>query len=114
MFLQAPDPNKEDVRIHLRELRKQVLPGVHIVFSHVIPLEQDMTEHHLWRLATQVLLLPPRQNHSTLAVFPSQSLIAWVHARSLLLMLLFRKLQYRALFSWNCPSGSEYIQLSAV
>lgn len=53
-LFEAPDPNKEDVRIHLRELRKQVLPGVHIVFSHVIPLEQDMTEHHLWRLATQL------------------------------------------------------------
>lgn len=42
--------------MHLQELRKHVLPGVHLVFSHVIPLEQDMTEHHLWRLATQVPL----------------------------------------------------------
>jgi len=43
--------------MHLQNLRKQVLAGVHIVFSHVIPLEKDMTQHHLWRLATQVLCL---------------------------------------------------------
>ena len=52
--LQAPQPHKEDVRQHLQQLRRQVLLGVHLVFSHVIPLEQDMTQHPLWRLATQV------------------------------------------------------------
>ncbi|DBA95101.1 TPA: hypothetical protein ACH3X1_002613 [Trebouxia sp. C0004] len=53
-LFQAPDPGAEDVRLHLQNLRKQVLAGVHIVFSHVIPLEKDMTQHHLWRLATQL------------------------------------------------------------
>lgn len=53
-LFQAPDPGGEDVRLHLQNLRKQVLAGVHIVFSHVIPLEKDMTQHHLWRLATQL------------------------------------------------------------
>lgn len=52
--LQAAEPSKEDVREHLQELRRQVLQGVHLVFSHVIPLEQDMTQHPLWQLATQV------------------------------------------------------------
>ena len=54
--MQAPQPHKEDVRQHLQQLRRQVLRGVHLVFSHVIPLEQDMTQHPLWRLATQVTL----------------------------------------------------------
>ena len=52
--LQAREPSKEDVRHHLQGLRAQVLQGVHLVFSHVIPLEQDMTQHPLWQLATQV------------------------------------------------------------
>lgn len=54
--LQAPEPGKEDVREHLQQLRRQVLAGVQLVFSHVIPLEQDMTQHPLWQLATQVRL----------------------------------------------------------
>ncbi|KAL0027020.1 hypothetical protein WJX79_009746 [Trebouxia sp. C0005] len=53
-LFQASDPGAEDVRAHLQNLRKQVLAGVHIVFSHVIPLEQDVTQHHLWRLASQL------------------------------------------------------------
>lgn len=53
-LFQAPQPLKEDVRQHLQQLRRQVLLGVHLVFSHVIPLEQDMTQHPLWRLATQL------------------------------------------------------------
>ena len=53
-LLQAADPSREDVRLHLAELKSQVLAGTHLVFSHVIPLEQDMTQHHLWRLANQV------------------------------------------------------------
>ena len=48
----------EDVRQHLQQLRRQVLAGVHLVFSHVIPLEQDVTQHPLWQLATQVCSAP--------------------------------------------------------
>ena len=54
MLMQAKIPNAQDVRIHLAEVRSQILAGTHLVFSHVIPLEHEMTQHHLWRLATQV------------------------------------------------------------
>lgn len=53
--LQAANPSREDVRLHLAELKRQILAGTQLVFSHVIPLEQDVTQHHLWRLATQVM-----------------------------------------------------------
>lgn len=55
--MQAEEPSAEDVRVHLAERKSQILAGTHLVFSHVIPLEQEMTQHHLWRLATQVCAL---------------------------------------------------------
>lgn len=54
MLMQADNPSAQDVRVHLAEVRSQILAGTHLVFSHVIPLEQEMTQHHLWRLATLV------------------------------------------------------------
>lgn len=40
-----------DVRQALAHERQQVLAGVRIVFTRVIPLEQDPATHPLWRLA---------------------------------------------------------------
>ncbi|KAG7672111.1 hypothetical protein KSW81_004994 [Nannochloris sp. 'desiccata'] len=42
---------KSDVRHVLTNYRKKVLKGVHLVFSRVIPLEQDPKTHELWRMA---------------------------------------------------------------
>ena len=56
MSSQASDPSQEDVRTHLAVLRRHVLSGTHIMFSHVIPRDEDMTQHHMWLLATRVLL----------------------------------------------------------
>ena len=58
-MIQAASPSQEDVRLHLAERKRQILAGTQLVFSHVIPLEQDVTQHHLWRLATQVKPLKP-------------------------------------------------------
>lgn len=54
LSIQAAHPSAEDVRVHLAERKSQILAGTHLVFSHVIPSEQEMTAHHLWRLATSV------------------------------------------------------------
>jgi len=40
-----------DVRHVLREERQKVLAGVHVLFSRVIPLNQDPRTHELWRRA---------------------------------------------------------------
>lgn len=40
-----------DVRKVLAEERQQILKGVHIVFSRVIPLDKDPVNHDLWKLA---------------------------------------------------------------
>ena len=42
-----------DVRHIMNEERSRVLDGVHLVFSRVIPLEQQPETHPLWRLAMQ-------------------------------------------------------------
>lgn len=42
---------KSDVRHVLTNHRKKVLKGVNLVFSRVIPLEQDPKTHELWKMA---------------------------------------------------------------
>jgi RNA polymerase II C-terminal domain phosphatase-like 3/4 len=42
---------KIDVRQVLTNHRKKVLKGVNIVFSRIIPLEQDPKTHELWKMA---------------------------------------------------------------
>ena len=49
---------QEDVREHLTRRRRQVLRGVHIAFSCVMPIQDPRPEgHELWQLALQVRLL---------------------------------------------------------
>ncbi|CAL8464910.1 g4445 [Coccomyxa elongata] len=45
------DERDWDVRHVLGSMRKQVLPGVRVLFSRVFPLDQEPESHHLWKLA---------------------------------------------------------------
>eukprot|EP00891_Asterochloris_glomerata_P009906 jgi/Astpho2/9906/fgenesh1_pm.00152_%23_9_t len=51
----ASAPGQEDVREHLTRRRRQVLRGVHIAFSCVMPIQDPRPEgHELWQLALQL------------------------------------------------------------
>ncbi|KAG2382696.1 hypothetical protein C9374_005276 [Naegleria lovaniensis] len=45
------DVDNRDVKIILKEKKKDILRGKHIVFSGVIPLQQDPKQHPAWRIA---------------------------------------------------------------
>ncbi|KAF0984225.1 hypothetical protein FDP41_007402 [Naegleria fowleri] len=45
------DVDNKDVKIILKEKKKDILRGKHIVFSGVIPLQQDPKQHPAWRIA---------------------------------------------------------------
>eukprot|EP00884_Botryococcus_braunii_P005692 jgi/Botrbrau1/15123/Bobra.0283s0002.1 len=47
----STDPESWDVRRWLHKARQQVLKGVHILFTRVIPLHQEPCDHKLWRMA---------------------------------------------------------------
>lgn len=48
-----PLPTCRDVRIVMEQERRKVLQGCSLVFSRVMPLEQDPRTHALWRMAEQ-------------------------------------------------------------
>lgn len=50
---QQEDPSQWDVRIVMAGEKQQILAGVNVVFSRVIPLETDPKQHPLWQLAEQ-------------------------------------------------------------
>lgn len=53
-LIQARAPQESwDVRTVMEAHRRQVLSGVNLVFSRVMPLETDPRTHPLWRLAEQ-------------------------------------------------------------
>jgi hypothetical protein len=55
-----------DVRELLRSVQREVLRGVRITFSRIIPQGDPAPElHHIWRLAEQVLARPEERHSSS-------------------------------------------------
>ena len=53
-FSSSNDITERDVKELLKEKKKKILEGTHILFSGVIPLEQKVTEHHAWKVAEEL------------------------------------------------------------
>ncbi|GMH45502.1 hypothetical protein BSKO_13459 [Bryopsis sp. KO-2023] len=75
-----------DIRGFLQSERKKVLSGVHLVFSHVIPIGQPLEAHPLWKLAEQfgavcLSKCTPSTTH-VVAMMPGTEKVAWAKANN--------------------------------
>lgn len=62
-----------DVRDHLRQVRAEILRGVSICFTKVIPLGDEPTAHFCWKLAIKVP--PPPLCLPEFTLFPPPNII---------------------------------------
>ncbi|KAK9816991.1 hypothetical protein WJX72_007937 [[Myrmecia] bisecta] len=110
-FFAATDPASQDVRSHLGDVRREVLAGVELVFSRVIPLAEFQPERNpLWQLAVELgaacaEAVSERTTH-VVAAADHTSKVRWAHKHGK--PVVSPDWLYAASFMWRKPDEADY------